>query len=175
MSVAAIIGSAAMSEGLFVKQSETHGMAQRGGGVVANLRLSNEPIASDLIPQGCASMILSMEPLESLRYVNYLSRIGTLITSTNPVANIQDYPNLEELLSTIRSLSGSIVLDSEQLARQAGSARATNMVMVGAASRFLPLKVESLEQFIQSMFAAKGDKVIDINVKAFRAGRQACQ
>ncbi|HSE37567.1 MAG TPA: 2-oxoacid:acceptor oxidoreductase family protein, partial [Blastocatellia bacterium] len=97
LSVSAVIGSAARSQGLFVKLSEVHGMSQRGGGVVANLRLADKPIASDLIPLGGASMILSMEPLESLRYLNYLSPEGVLITSTNPVVNIPDYPNLDEL------------------------------------------------------------------------------
>src|SRR5512144_1043080 len=127
LSVSGVIGSAARSQGLFVKLSEVHGMSQRGGGVVANLRLSDKPIASDLIPQGGASMILSMEPLESLRYLNYLSPEGVLITSTEPVFNIPDYPNLDELVAKIRSLPRTILVASETLARQAGSARATNM------------------------------------------------
>jgi indolepyruvate ferredoxin oxidoreductase beta subunit len=147
LSVGAIIASSAMAEGLAVKQSEVHGMSQRGGAVLANLRLAGAPIASDLIPLGGASMILSMEPLESLRYLGYLSPEG--------------------------AIPGAVLVDSERLARQAGSARATNMVMVGAASHRLPVGVVTLERFIESLFRRKGARVVDTNLKAFHAGRGA--
>ena len=173
LSVSAIIASSAMQEGLQVKQSEVHGMSQRGGAVLANLRLASGPIASDLIPLGGASMILSMEPLESLRYLRFLSPKGAIITSTNPVTNISDYPELEGLLAQVRTMPGAVLVDGEKLARAAGSARATNMVMVGAASHHLPVKVETIEHFIESIFAAKGAKIVETNLKAFRAGREA--
>jgi len=173
LSVSAIIASSAMQEGLLVKQSEVHGMSQRGGAVLANLRLADAPIASDLIPLGSAALILSMEPLESLRYLRYLSPDGALVTSTNPVVNIRDYPDLDGLLATVRSLPCARLVDGEKLARAAGSARATNMVMVGAASHRLPVKVETLEQFIRTTFASKGEKIVETNLKAFRAGREA--
>jgi indolepyruvate ferredoxin oxidoreductase beta subunit len=173
LSVSAIIASSAMKEGLLVKQSEVHGMSQRGGAVLANLRLADGPIASDLIPLGSASMILSMEPLESLRYLKYLSVEGAVITSTNPVVNIPDYPPLDELLGHLHTLPKVRLVDGEQLARAAGAARATNMVMVGAASHELPLKVETLEHYIRTTFASKGEKVVETNLKAFRSGREA--
>ncbi len=173
LSVSAIIASSAMKEGLHVKQSEVHGMSQRGGAVLANLRLSDEPIASDLIPLGGAAMILSMEPLESLRYLQYLNPAGAIITSSDPMVNIPDYPVLDGLLASIRALPNAALVDAEQLAREAGSARATNMVMVGAASHRLPVKVETIEHFIESLFARKGEKVVETNLKAFRAGREA--
>jgi len=173
LSVSSIIASAAMSEGLSVKQSEVHGMSQRGGAVVTNLRLSDKPIASDLIAHGSASMILSMEPLEGLRYLPYLSQDGTLISSTNPVVNIPDYPDLDALLQSIRELPHSVVVDGEEIARRSGSIRATNMVMVGAASELLPVRPETIERFIQESFGGKGERVVDANIKAFRAGREA--
>ena len=173
LAVGAIIASSAMKEGLAVKQSEVHGMSQRGGAVLANLRLADGPIASDLIPFGGASLILSMEPLESLRYLRYLSPSGAVITATNPVVNIPDYPDLEGLLGRIRALPWARLVDGETLAREAGSARATNMVMVGAASHRLPVEVATLEHFIRTVFAPKGDKVVEANLKAFRAGREA--
>ena len=173
LSVSSIIALSAMEEGLFVKQSEVHGMSQRGGAVLANLRLADAPIASDLIPLGAAAMILSMEPLESLRYLRFLSPDGALVTSTNPVVNIPDYPDLDGLLEKVRSLPLARLVDGEKLARAAGSARATNMVMVGAASHRLPVKVETLEHFIRTTFAAKGEKVVDTNLRAFRSGREA--
>ncbi len=173
LSVSGIIALAAMSEGLAVKQSEVHGMSQRGGAVVTNLRLSDRPIASDLIGRGTASMILSMEPLEGLRYLPYLSPEGTLVSSTNPVVNIPDYPELDALLETIRTLPNSVVVDGEDLARHAGSVRATNMVMVGAASAQLPVRPETIERFIRESFSNKGERVVEANIKAFRAGREA--
>jgi indolepyruvate ferredoxin oxidoreductase beta subunit len=173
LSVSAIIASSAMQEGLAVKQSEVHGMSQRGGAVLANLRLSDRPIASDLIPRGSASMILSMEPLESLRYLEFLSEGGTVITATNPVSNIPDYPPVDEVLAHVRSLPHALTVDAESLARKAGSARATNMVMVGAASPMLPVSFDTIEHFVQTVFAAKGAHVVEINLKALRAGRAA--
>jgi len=173
LSVGAIIASSALKQGLAVKQSEVHGMSQRGGAVLAHLRIASAPIASDLIPLGCASMILSMEPLESLRYLRYLSPQGAIITSVDPVRNIPDYPDYDELIATIRRVPGAVLVESERLARQAGSARATNMVMAGAAADRLPLEVETLEHFIESLFRSKGADVVETNLKAFRAGRGA--
>jgi indolepyruvate ferredoxin oxidoreductase, beta subunit len=173
LSVSAIIASSAMKEGLSVKQSEVHGMSQRGGAVLANLRLSDRPIASDLIPRGSAAMILSMEPLESLRYLEFLSADGTVITATTPVANIPDYPPVEDLLARIRSLPHAVTIDADALARRAGSARASNMVIVGAASPLLPVSFGTIEQFVQVTFASKGAKVVETNLKALHAGRAA--
>jgi indolepyruvate ferredoxin oxidoreductase beta subunit len=175
LSVSAIIASSAMREGLEVKQSEVHGMSQRGGAVLANLRLADGPIASDLIAAGSAHLILSMEPLESLRYLHYLGPGGAIVTASEPVANISDYPPLDEVHRQIRALPGAVLIDAERLARQAGSARATNMVIVGAASHRLPLKVESMEHFIETVFKVKGAAVVETNLKAFRAGREAAR
>jgi indolepyruvate ferredoxin oxidoreductase beta subunit len=173
LSVSGIIAAAAMHEGLSVKQSEVHGMSQRGGAVLANLRMGSGPVASDLVPLGSASMILSMEPLESLRYLQFLSPEGTVVTSTDPVRNIADYPELDALLGTIRGLPRSILIDGEKVARKAGSARAANMALVGAASCMLPLKPETLERCIAARFASKGESVVALNLKAFHAGREA--
>jgi len=173
LSVSAIIASSAMQEGLAVRQSEVHGMSQRGGAVLAHLRLSDRPIASDLIPRGSAALILGMEPLESLRYLEFLAADGTVITASNPVANIPGYPPVDELLTRVRSLPRAVTIDAETLARRAGSARATNMVMVGAASPLLPVSFEAIEHFVRAMFAAKGAGIVDTNLKALHAGRAA--
>jgi len=173
LSVAAIIASAAMEEGLHVKQSEVHGMAQRGGAVQANLRLGSEPIASDMVPRGRASMILSMEPLESLRYLDYLAPDGALVTATNPVSNISDYPKLPELLSQIRRLPRAVLVDAETLARREGNPLGVNVVMVGAAARWLPVEESSLRRFIERRFAPRGASVVEANLRLFEAGKQA--
>lgn len=175
LSVAAAIASGAMDEKLCVKQAEVHGMAQRGGAVMATLRLADHEISSDLIPRGTASMILSMEPMESVRYLAYLAPQGALITSTNPVRNIPDYPDLDELLGRIRSLPRALCIDAERLARTAGSARATNMVMVGAAMHLLPIQPGIMETAVRAIFARKGDDVVNINLRALQAGRDAAR
>jgi len=168
LSVAAIIATGAMKEGLQVRQSEVHGMAQRGGAVQAHLRLADREIASDLIPRGGAQMILAMEPLESLRYLGYLDPEGVLISSAVPLVNIPDYPELEGLLAAIRRLPRHRLVDAAALAGD--SARAANMVLVGAAAPYLPVGRELLETSIRELFAGKGEGVVAANLKAFSAG-----
>jgi indolepyruvate ferredoxin oxidoreductase beta subunit len=173
LSIAAIIARAAVAEGFEVRQSEVHGMAQRGGAVLAHLRISGGPIASDLVPRGGADIIISMEPLESLRYAAWLSPSGVMVTAAEPFVNIPNYPELEKITESIRRFPASRIVEAAALAKAAGQARAVNMVMVGAASPFLPLKAETLEDTICAAFAAKGDSVAETNVKAFRLGREA--
>jgi indolepyruvate ferredoxin oxidoreductase beta subunit len=173
LSIGAIIAATALKQELTVKQSEVHGMAQRGGAVQAHLRLADRPIHSDLVPMGTADMVVSLEPLESLRYVSFLSPDGFLLTAGDPVRNISNYPDLDALLGDIRALPHARVIEAEALARKAGSGLATNMVMVGAASHHLPLEAAALEKRIAEAFARKGDKIVRINLAAFRYGREA--
>ncbi len=172
LSVAAIIALGAMTDGLKVRQSEVHGMAQRGGAVQAHLRLSDHVIVSDLIGQASAQMVLSMEPLEALRYLSYLEVRGVLVSSADPVKNIPDYPQPEKIYSAIRALPRARLIEASALAREAGSSRSTNMVMVGAAAGYLPVKQESLLAAIEELFARKGKNVVETNLEAFRLGRQ---
>jgi indolepyruvate ferredoxin oxidoreductase beta subunit len=173
LSLSAIIALSALEHGFYAKQSEIHGMAQRGGAVHAHLRMSDERIPSALVPRAAASMILSMEPLESLRYLEYLSTDGILVTSTDPVVNIPDYPEMDNLLDAVLSLPRSVVVDGAKLAKKAGAPRASNMVMAGAASHALPFEPSIMENNIRKMFKRKGDRIIDVNLKAFRSGREA--
>ncbi|GHV02390.1 indolepyruvate oxidoreductase [Spirochaetia bacterium] len=173
LSIAAIIAKAAVKEGLTVRQSEVHGMAQRGGAVLAHLRISDKTIASDLVPQGGADLIISMEPLESLRYTAWLSPEGALVTAAEPFINIPNYPEIPAILKAIEDFPLSRIVEAASLAKEAGLARAVNMVMVGAASPFLPLKPETLENTITAMFAGKDAAVGEANRKAFTLGRNA--
>ena len=175
LSMAAVIGRAAVDEGLRAKQSEVHGMAQRGGAVQAHLRIADDIVESDLIPLGAADLVLSLEPIESLRYVAHLSPSGSLITASNPFVNIDDYPDLDALLARIRALPHAVVVDAERLANEAGDAQAVNTVMVGAAAHALPLTPESLEQAVVEMFERKGPAAVEMNRKAFRLGREAAE
>ncbi len=173
LTIATVIGMAALSEGLQLKQSEVHGMSQRGGDVQSNLRLSSGPIASDLIPEGKADMILAVEPLESLRYFNMLNRqSGWVVTSINPFKNIPDYPPLEEVLAEIKKLPRYIIIDADKLAQAQGSVKAANIVVLGAASPFLGLKYGSLQNAIRQLFGKKGEDIVELNLKALEAGHR---
>ncbi len=172
LSIAAVIAQAAVMEGLQVKQSEVHGMAQRGGAVQAHLRISSTSIHSDLIPKGAASLILSMEPLESLRYLPYLSKDGVLLSAREPVLNIPHYPDLDSVLTVIQQYPRHLIIPALEIARKIGSPRSSNMVLVGAASKFLPLSPETLKKVIEGLFHQKGDGVVQSNLSAFEAGRR---
>jgi indolepyruvate ferredoxin oxidoreductase beta subunit len=173
LSIAFVIDHAALAEGLRFKQAEVHGMAQRGGAVQSHLRLSDERIWSDIIPKGAADLILSVEPLEALRYLEFLKPDGVVITSAAPYKNIPDYPDLDGLLAEVRGAGRAVVVDSEKLAKEAGTSKAQNMVMLGAASRALALKEETLRKFVKVLFEARGANVVDANLKAFDLGREA--
>jgi indolepyruvate ferredoxin oxidoreductase, beta subunit len=171
VSIAAVIGYAALEAGYFLKQSEVHGMSVRGGDVQSNLRISDKEIASDLIPLGKADLIIAVEPLESLRYLPYLSPEGWVITSSTPFVNIPDYPDMEKVLAEIQKLPRHVLLDADQLAKDAGSAKAANTVILGAASPFLGMEYGKLENAIRFIFRTKGDDIIELNLKALKAGR----
>jgi indolepyruvate ferredoxin oxidoreductase beta subunit len=173
LSLTAIIAGAAMKDGYDVRQSEVHGMAQRGGAVQAALRISDTKVHGDLVPRGGADMILSLEPVESLRYASYLKPEGVVVSSSDPFVNIPDYPDIEKILAAIRSLPRNRIVPAMEIAKKAGLAKASNMAMVGAASSFIPVRPESLEGGIRELFASKEDKVVEGNLKAFELGRNA--
>ena len=173
LSIAATIGLAAVENNLFLKQSEVHGMSQRGGDVQSHFRLSDKPVSSDLIPYGKADLIISVEPMESLRYLPWLSKAGWLVTNSNPFINIHDYPPVEEILKEIRKIKNHIIVDADAIAKEAGSSRSGNMVILGAASPFLNMPFLSLENAVRKFFGKKGEELVEVNLKALRAGRNA--
>ncbi len=170
LSIAAVIGEAIREEGLNIKQAEVHGMSQRGGDVQTNLRISSEPIASDLIPLGGADAIISLEPMEALRYLPYLKEGGWVVTSSKPFINIPNYPDVEKVEEALKALPHLLMVDVEQLAKDAGVARSANIVLLGAASPILGLESEDLLEGIRRIFGRKGDKIVDMNLKAFGVG-----
>jgi indolepyruvate ferredoxin oxidoreductase beta subunit len=172
LSIAATIGYAAVESGLFLKQSEVHGMSQRGGDVQSHFRLSDKDIASDLIPQGSADIIISVEPMEALRYVSMLAPDGWVITNTTPFNNIPNYPNIDDVLAEIKKLPNAIQMNAEQIAKDLGSPRSANIVVLGAATPFLGMELEKFENALRTIFGRKGDKVVDVNIAALHAGRE---
>ncbi|MGB8358636.1 MAG: indolepyruvate oxidoreductase subunit beta [Bacteroidales bacterium] len=173
LSIAATIGLAAVEKNLFLKQSEVHGMSQRGGDVQSHLRLSDREIHSDLIPNGKADLIISVEPMEALRYLPWLSPDGWIVTNSVPFNNINDYPDPDEIMAELKKTDNTIVIDADAIAKDLGSSRSGNMVILGAASSFISLPFESLENAVRKLFLRKGEEVVDLNVKALRAGRDS--
>jgi indolepyruvate ferredoxin oxidoreductase, beta subunit len=175
LSIAACIGMAAVKSNLFLKQAEVHGMSQRGGAVQSNLRLSDRAIASDLISLGKADLIISLEPMESLRYLPWLSPEGWVVTNSTPVRNISDYPDHNEIIMEIRSFKNHVIIDADSIARELGSPRSSNMVMLGAASLFTGLEYKQLESGVEEIFKRKGNETVEMNLRALRAGRDYSQ
>ncbi len=173
LSVAAILAEAARRSGLVVRQGEVHGMSQRGGAVQATLRLADGPIAGDLVARGGADLVLGVEPVEALRYLEYLAPGGRLVTAADAYENVPDYPPLEQVLAAVRAVPGAVLVEAGELARRAGSGRTANVVMVGAASGFLPIPAGVIEACLVEAFAAKGERVVEANRRAFALSRAA--
>ena len=175
LALTGVIGAAALQRGLYIKQSEVHGMAQRGGGVQSHLRYADRPIHSDLIPQGTADLILALEPMEALRYLAYLSPDGALVSSSTPVRNIPDYPDEQILAEELGRVETLCLVDAAALAREAGTVQCANIVMLGAASSYLRLTDDELMGAIRSFFSTRGERIIETNLTAFRLGIEAAQ
>jgi indolepyruvate ferredoxin oxidoreductase beta subunit len=170
LSIAAILGYAAVEGGLHLKQAEIHGMSQRGGAVESHLRISDGTVFSDLIPFGGADLIISMEPMETLRYLPYLSSKGAIVAEQLPVRNIPNYPDLDRVISALKRYPRVMLVDAEAIAKDMRASRTSNMVLLGAASRFVPLAADDLEAAIAQVFGRKGQAVVDQNIDAFRRG-----
>lgn len=171
LTIATILGAAALNENLYLKQAEVHGMSQRGGDVQSNLRLSSNPIHSDLIPLGGADLIVSLEPMEALRYLPFLSKEGWIVTNSQPFVNIDNYPEMAAVEEELRRHPRVVMFDMEAVAKEVASARSSNLVLLGAASPFIDIKPEKIEEAVRALFIRKGEKVAESNIEAFRAGR----
>ncbi|HEY9124597.1 MAG TPA: indolepyruvate oxidoreductase subunit beta [Bacteroidales bacterium] len=172
LTIAASIGYAALHDNLNLKQSEVHGMSQRGGAVQSHMRLSSNPIASDLIPLGSADVILSVEPMESLRYLPYLSKNGWIITNSLPFINIPNYPEYQKILDEINKIPNHVLIDADKIAEEAGSVKSSNIVMLGAASPYIEMSYESFIEGIKKLFGRKSEEMVNLNIKAFDLGRK---
>ena len=173
VSIAATIGMTALNMGMKIKQSEVHGMSQRGGDVMSNLRLSDGEIFSDLIPEGKADMIIALEPMEALRYLPMLSKDGWIISNSTPFKNIANYPDENAILAELKKQPNTIIVDADNIAKDLGTVQSANMVVLGAAATHLGLPFEELEKAIKQMFSKKGDDVINQNINALKAGFEA--
>ena len=169
-----LLGSLLIDEGYDVKVSEVHGMSQRGGDVQSNLRLSTDAIYSDLIKQGSADIIISMEPMEALRYMPYLSKEGWVVSSSHPFKNIPNYPDEQALMEEFNALPHSAALPIEDLAKQNNLPKSANMVLLGMAAPYIEiLSPEQLREAIKRVFSSKGEQVVEMNCQAFDLGLNA--
>lgn len=174
LTIATIIGDAAAVAGLSLKQAEVHGMSQRGGDVQSNLRLSTDEIYSDLIKEGAADLIISMEPMEALRYVTYLDKEGWVVTSSHPFKNIPNYPDEEVLSQELNTLPHVAALPIEDVAKENNMPKSANVILLGMAARYIEiLTPEQLRESIARVFASKGAKVVEMNQQAFDLGLNA--
>ena len=174
LTIATIIGDAAATAGVNLKQAEVHGMSQRGGDVQSNLRLSTDAIYSDLIKQGSADIIISMEPMEALRYIPYLSKEGWVVSSSHPFKNIPNYPDEQAMMEEFNSLPHSAALPIEDLAKQNNLPKSANMVLLGMAASYIEiLSPEQLREAIRRVFSSKGEQVVEMNCQAFDLGLNA--
>ena len=174
LTIATIIGEAAAKAGVNLKQAEVHGMSQRGGDVQSTLRLSTEPIYSDLIREGSADLIISMEPMEALRYVPYLVEQGWVVTSSHPYKNIPNYPDEQQIVEELESLPHTVMLPIEDLARQNNMPKSANVVLLGMAARYIEiLSPTEMRESIKRVFASKGEAVVEMNLRAFDLGLNA--
>ena len=174
LTIATIIGDAAAVAGVNLKQAEVHGMSQRGGDVQSNLRLSTEPIHSDLIRQGAADVIISMEPMEALRYLPYLNKQGWVVTSSNPYKNIPNYPDEQAIMEELKALPNTAILPIEDLAKENSMPKSANVFLLGMAAKYIEiLTPEQLRESVKRLFASKGEKVVEMNCQAFDLGLNA--
>ena len=169
LTIASVIDLAAIHQGLHIKQAEVHGMSQRGGEVQSHLRISSETIHSDLIPLGQADLIISVEPLEALRYVPFLKPNGIIISATEPFINIGNYPNIDEIVQELQKFNCKLIAAAE-IAQQLGNAKAYNLVLVGAAAPYIGIEKSVIEHAIRTLFAAKGEVIVQSNIEAFNKG-----
>jgi indolepyruvate ferredoxin oxidoreductase beta subunit len=172
LTIAAILDAAALEQNLFVKQSEVHGMSQRGGAVQSHVRISNTEVYSDLIPEGKADMVLSVEPLEALRYIPFLKKNGWIITDTHPFRNILDYPDESEIINEIKKHPNHIIIDATEAAKKLGNSKVANIILLGAASSLISLHQDSIELAIKNLFLSKGEKMVAMNLEAFELGKE---
>lgn len=172
LTIATILGAAALKENLYLKQAEVHGMSQRGGDVQSNLRISSSPIHSDLIPQGGADLIVSLEPMEALRYLPFLSSEGWIVTNTEPFVNIDNYPEMTAVETELARHPRVVAFNMDEKAKSIATVRSSNLVLLGAASPFIDIDTAKIEEAIKGVFGAKGEKIVEQNIAAFRAGRE---
>ncbi len=175
LSIATTIGSAAVAQNLYLKQAEVHGMSQRGGDVQSHLRLSDKPIASDLIPKGKTDLIISVEPMEALRYADMLDKDGWLITNKATFENIPNYPNADDIYNEIKKIKNHIIIDGDAIAKEHGNAKAANIAILGAAAQFIDMPFVAFEEALKAIFSRKGEDVVNLNIEVLRAGAKAAK
>lgn len=175
LTIATILGAAALADNLYLKQAEVHGMSQRGGDVQSNLRISSRPIHSDLIPLGGADLIVSLEPMEALRYLPFLNKEGWIITNSTPFINIDNYPEHDKIAAELKKHPNLVMFDMDAVAKEVATQRSSNLVLLGAASPFIEMAPEKIEEAIKGLFIRKGEKIVEANIAAFREGRRIAQ
>ncbi|MDK2983149.1 MAG: indolepyruvate ferredoxin oxidoreductase, beta subunit [Thermococcaceae archaeon] len=181
LTAANILGWAALRAGYKVRLGEVHGMSQRFGSVISYVRFG-EDVYGSMVPEGKADVILSFEPVEALRYVNYLKEGGMAVINTKPIVPVQvsmgmaKYPSLDEIRRIFEEdfKAKWIGFNAEELAEKAGHVVTTNTVLIGALTQVpeFPLDAEHVREVIK---ISVPPKAVDVNMKAFDLGIQAAK
>jgi indolepyruvate ferredoxin oxidoreductase beta subunit len=169
-----IMCMAFMEAGLDVKKSEVHGMAQRGGCVTSHVRYGHK-VYSPLAQLGSIDLLVSFEKMESLRYLNYLTKDATIIVTTDeiypPAVNMGDAPYPEDIISVLKKNFKLVKeIDATDLAKKAGNVKAANVVLLGVVSGYLDIKQPVWESVIEKSFP---EKLVKVNLASFQMGRSA--
>lgn len=169
-----LMAMAAADAGLDVKVSEIHGMSQRGGSVSTVVRMG-EKVESMVADPGCADVIVAFESVEALRAQDYLREGGKMFVNDEVIVPVSvaigNFEMPEDIEAKLDEL-GAVRIPAGQIAREVGSPRSTNVVLVGALSTALPFSVEDWEDAISRRVPPK---TVEANLKAFRQGRAAAE
>jgi indolepyruvate ferredoxin oxidoreductase beta subunit len=125
-----------------------------------------------LIPKGQADLIISVEPMEALRYLPWLSKEGWIITNDQPFINTLNYPEVDKIYTELKKLPNKVVINADNMAKELGSARSANMVILGAASPHIEIPFEEIENAVREVFARKGEDIVNVNLACLHAGRE---
>ena len=172
ITLAQLVLGAAWKSGFFVHQSEVHGMSQRGGSVNAHILFDKKEVSSPVVMEGAGNLLIGMEPLETLRYLSLLRKDAEVVSSVIPIKNMAEYPDVDKILSELKSVPGVTLVDTDKYSKELSNKKAGNIILLGIASKHMPISKKMWHEVIKERFEGKGEKIIDKNIEAFEFGRK---
>lgn len=173
-----LLAKTAAQSGLDVKKSEIHGMAQRGGSVISQVRFGSD-VASPIIQEGTSDILVSFDKLEALRWAHLLAKDATALVNDLYLVPVTvssgQQPAVDDLDGKVKKISSKLVLvDAMKIAtEEAGNARTMNMVLAGALSVLTPFKESQWMKALEELLSGPKAKLLEVNRKAFQLGRAA--
>lgn len=171
ITVSQLILGAAWKSGYYTLQSEVHGMSQRGGSVNAQILFDKKEVTSPVIMEGRGDLLIGLEPLETLRYLNLLDEGAFVISSVSPIKNMMTYPEIGKIIAELKKIPGVLLIDTEKLSVELDNKNAGNMILLGVASKHLPFEDNTWYEVINERFEGKSEVLIKKNIEAFEYGK----